>query len=107
LSPRSDGRRRAQAPPPRARHRRSRARRRGRGSARGDATTSPVRPTLVQYDVPGWGVGELWLDGKRVLASSHPVPGRTSQVTPCYLADRLRAWFAGEPDDFLDVELDL
>ena len=61
----------------------------------------------MQYDAPGWGVGELWLDGDRVLASSHPRPGRAPQVTDCYLAERLRAWFAGGRDDFLDVELDV
>ena len=61
----------------------------------------------MRYDAPGWGVGELWLDGDRVLASSHPRPGRTAHATDCHLAERLQAWFAGARDDFLDVELDL
>jgi len=61
----------------------------------------------VRYEAPGWGIGELWLDGERVLASSHPRPGPPSQGTDCQLAERLRAWFDGQPDDFLDVELDL
>jgi methylated-DNA-[protein]-cysteine S-methyltransferase len=61
----------------------------------------------VQYEAPGWGIGELWLDGERVLWSEHPRPRRSRQVTQCYLADRLRAYFAGEVDDFADVELDL
>lgn len=63
----------------------------------------------MQYDVPGWGVGELWLDGERVIWSEHPRPrpGPVPQVTDCYLAARLRDFFAGEPDDFRDVELDL
>jgi methylated-DNA-[protein]-cysteine S-methyltransferase len=74
-----------------------------------------MRPTLVQYDAPGWGVGELWLDGKRVVWSEHPRPNRPSQrragVRPGSdpgqtLAARLQAFFAGEPDDFADVELD-
>jgi methylated-DNA-[protein]-cysteine S-methyltransferase len=66
-----------------------------------------VRPTLVRYEAPGWGVGELWLDGDRVLECSHPRPGRADrQVTQCYLAERLVAWFEGAADDFLDVELD-
>jgi methylated-DNA-[protein]-cysteine S-methyltransferase len=66
-----------------------------------------VRPRLVRYEVPGWGIGELWLDGGRVLESSHPRPTRTGQVVDSDLSRRLRAWFAGERDDFLDVELDL
>ena len=61
----------------------------------------------MRYEAPGWGVGELWLDGDRVLASSHPRPGRISQIRHCGLAERLAAWFAGERDDFLDVDLDL
>src|SRR5204862_1776922 len=38
---------------------------------------------------------------------SHPRPvAGGTELTQCGLADRLVAWFAGEPDDFLDVELD-
>ncbi len=68
-----------------------------------------MRPTLVQYDAPGWGVGEIWLDGERVIWSEHPRPRRTRPVpgTGHVLARRLQAFFAGEPDDFADVELDL
>jgi methylated-DNA-[protein]-cysteine S-methyltransferase len=67
-----------------------------------------MRPKLVRYEAPGWGVGELWLDGDRVLWSEHPRPGRTGPVpgTGHALAGRLQAFFAGEPDDFADVELD-
>lgn len=61
------------------------------------------------YDAPGWGVGELWLDDGRLILSEHPRPGRggpkPTEGHP--LADRLAAFFRGEPDDFLDVELDL
>jgi len=68
-----------------------------------------VRPKLVLYKAPGWGVGELWLDGDRVLLSEHPRPGREGPArrNGHPLARRLAAFFAGEPDDFLDVELDL
>jgi len=67
-----------------------------------------VRPKLVLYKAPGWGVGELWLDGDRVLLSEHPRPGREGPARNGHpLSDRLAAFFAGEPDDFLDVELDL
>jgi methylated-DNA-[protein]-cysteine S-methyltransferase len=67
-----------------------------------------VRPTLVRYEAPGFGVGELWLAGARVLWSELPHPGvpalERGDAAP--LAARLTAFFAGEPDDFADVELD-
>jgi methylated-DNA-[protein]-cysteine S-methyltransferase len=65
--------------------------------------------TQVAYDVEGWGVGELWLDGDRVVWHELPFPRSTAQVTDCYLelVDRVRAYFAGEPDTFDDVDLDL
>jgi methylated-DNA-[protein]-cysteine S-methyltransferase len=65
--------------------------------------------TLVAYEVEDWGVGELWLDGDRVVWHELPLPGRRGQVTDCYLplVERLRAYFAGSPDPFEDVELDL
>jgi len=67
-----------------------------------------VKPTLIQYEAPGWGVGEIWLDEEgRVFHSELPRPRRTGPVpgTGHALAGRLKAWFDGEPDDFLDVEL--
>jgi methylated-DNA-[protein]-cysteine S-methyltransferase len=67
-----------------------------------------MKPTLVQYDAPGWGVGEVWLDDEgRVFYSELPRPKRTSPVsdTGDVLAGRLTAFFAGEPDDFADVPL--
>jgi methylated-DNA-[protein]-cysteine S-methyltransferase len=67
-----------------------------------------VKPTLVQYDAPGFGVGEVWLDEKgRVFYSELPRPRRTGPETvPGHvLAGRLVAWFGGAEDDFLDVPL--
>jgi methylated-DNA-[protein]-cysteine S-methyltransferase len=61
-----------------------------------------------RYEAPGWGVGELWLDGERVVwhelpvAGLPPSPGRSHPV-----AERLASYFAGQPVDFADVELDL
>lgn len=68
-----------------------------------------MRPTCVRYEAPGWGVGEIWLVGDRVVWSEHPRPHRALTVsdTGHVLAGRLRAFFAGEADDFADVELDL
>ncbi len=89
--------------------------------------------TCVHYEAEGWGVGELWTEGRRVLWHEHPRP-RAEHADPhpgwgCVpppskatlpqeserggndfapiLAARLRGFFAGEPDDFEDVELDL
>jgi methylated-DNA-[protein]-cysteine S-methyltransferase len=65
-----------------------------------------ARPRRVAYEADGWGVGELWLDGSRVLWSELPRPGpRADGDDP--LAERLRAFFRGEPVGFDDVELDL
>jgi methylated-DNA-[protein]-cysteine S-methyltransferase len=67
-----------------------------------------MKPTLVQYEAPTFGVGEVWLDDHgRVFHSELPRPKRTSPGTPPghALAGRLQAWFEGEPDDFADVPL--
>jgi methylated-DNA-[protein]-cysteine S-methyltransferase len=68
-----------------------------------------ARVTYAAYEAPGWGVGEVWLDGDRVVQAEHPRPkahaARSRGVHP--LAARMRDWFAGADDDFLDVELEL
>jgi methylated-DNA-[protein]-cysteine S-methyltransferase len=63
----------------------------------------------VAYQVEGWGVGELWLDGARVVWHELPSAKTAPLVDgrPLELVERLRAYFAGEPDTFDDVELDL
>ena len=67
-----------------------------------------VRPMLVRYPAPGFGVGELWLDEERVLVSELPRPLPWSGAPPADgIGARLAAFFAGAPDDFADVELDL
>jgi methylated-DNA-[protein]-cysteine S-methyltransferase len=74
-----------------------------------------MRPTLVQYEAAGWGVGEVWLDEEGVVFYSElprpkaklpetatgPALARRSHA----LARRLIAYFGGRPDDFADVEL--
>lgn len=88
---------------------------------------------VVRYEVEGWGVGELFLEGERLLYHEHPVlrpvresapnhpqgipeipvvkiPGGDSRVcaeSVPELARRLGDYFAGEPVGFGDVELDL
>jgi methylated-DNA-[protein]-cysteine S-methyltransferase len=70
-----------------------------------------MRPTLVQYDAPGFGIGEVWLDEEgRVFHSELPRAPRQTGVRPGSdpdggLARRLSAWFEGKADDFLDVTL--
>jgi len=73
-----------------------------------------MRPTLLQYDAPGWGVGEVWLDdGGVVIHSELPRQRRhTSGVRPgsdpgASIVYRVQGFFAGEADDFLDVPLAL
>jgi methylated-DNA-[protein]-cysteine S-methyltransferase len=68
-----------------------------------------MRPTVVRYEAPAFGVGELWLDGERVVWSELPRPSETRPGSdPGHvLAERLRAFFGGAADDFADVELDL
>ena len=63
--------------------------------------------THVSYRAEGWGVGELWLEGDRLLQHELPQAGVAERGSGHELADRFRLWFAGEADDFLDVELDL
>jgi methylated-DNA-[protein]-cysteine S-methyltransferase len=73
---------------------------------------SSVKPTLIQYDAPGFGVGEVWLDEEgRVFYAELPRPrgvrpvsdrGRT-RVKP--LVRRLQRFFAGEAVSLDDVPL--
>jgi methylated-DNA-[protein]-cysteine S-methyltransferase len=62
----------------------------------------------VRYEAPAFGVGELWLEGERVVWSELPRPSETRPGSdPGHaLAERLRAFFSGAADDFADVELD-
>jgi methylated-DNA-[protein]-cysteine S-methyltransferase len=67
-----------------------------------------IRPTFLRYSAPGFGVGELWLEGERVLWSELPRPTADEpEGAEKPLARRLEAFFAGEADAFADVELDL
>jgi methylated-DNA-[protein]-cysteine S-methyltransferase len=63
--------------------------------------------TQVRYQADGWGVGELWLEGERLLLHELPRPGLDAGEGRHELARRMAAFFGGERDDFLDVELDL
>ena len=71
-----------------------------------------VKPTFLRYAAPGFGVGELWLEGERVVWSELPRPrsgglrASSRAAARPLLGRRLEAFFAGEPDDFADVELE-
>ena len=62
----------------------------------------------MAYDVPGWGVGELYLDGERLLYHELPRAGSApDEAVDHPLGDRFRGYFRGERVAFDDVELDL
>ena len=68
----------------------------------------------MQFDAPGFGVGEVWLERGRVFHTELPRPRRTRPVSDTGdgskgrdLAGRLTAFFAGEADEFADVRLRL
>jgi methylated-DNA-[protein]-cysteine S-methyltransferase len=64
-----------------------------------------VRARRVVYQADGWGSGELWLDGDRLLW--HELPRACADGDDGHpLGGRLRAFFAGEPVSFQDIELD-
>jgi methylated-DNA-[protein]-cysteine S-methyltransferase len=60
----------------------------------------------VLYDAGSFGVGELLLEEDVLLWHDLPRHGPESAGRHP-LADRLSAYFAGEPQDFGDVQLDL
>lgn len=67
-----------------------------------------ARVTHAVYDAPGWGAGELWLADARLVEATHPRPHVLHAGAEDHpLATRLRDWFAGSRDVFLDVELEL
>jgi methylated-DNA-[protein]-cysteine S-methyltransferase len=76
-----------------------------RGHAARDCRLGAV-PSVVRYEADGWGVGELWVEGERVLWSELPRPGPPASGSHP-VAERLSAYFAGERASFDDVELEL
>lgn len=62
----------------------------------------------IRYETEGWGVGELWLDGDRVVWHELPQAGLAPAERGRHpLVERLQAYFAGEPVAFDDIELEL
>ena len=63
--------------------------------------------THVSYEAAGWGVGEVWLDGERLLHHELPRASVARRGRGNELSGRFMRYFAGAADDFLDVELEL
>ena len=61
----------------------------------------------VRYEAEGWGVGELVFADGRLVSSELPRPGDRRPEGAHPLVPRLQAYFAGEPVDFSDVEVEL
>jgi methylated-DNA-[protein]-cysteine S-methyltransferase len=73
----------------------------------GSSENARVGLTYVRYAADGWGLGELVLDGDRVLHSSLPRPRAGGAEGGHRLVARLQRYFAGESVDFADVEVEL
>ena len=61
----------------------------------------------MSYEAEGWGVGEVWLEGDRLLQHELPRAAVAGRGGRHELAERFRRYFSGGQDDFLDVPLDL
>jgi methylated-DNA-[protein]-cysteine S-methyltransferase len=65
-----------------------------------------LRVSRVTYAAPGWGLGELWLDGDVLVGHELPRP-RVKEGGEGELAARFASYFTGAVDAFDDVEVDL
>jgi methylated-DNA-[protein]-cysteine S-methyltransferase len=66
-----------------------------------------VSPRAVAYAADGWGVGELWLDGSRLVWHELPTAGRSGTSAADAHVGPFEAYFAGERVSFDDVEVDM
>lgn len=66
-----------------------------------------MAPTVIRYVAEGWGIGELWLEAEQLVWHELPRPGDGAPSGAHELAERLQAYFAGDPVAFDDVEIDL
>ena len=64
-------------------------------------------PRRLAYTSEGWGVGEVVLEGELLLWHELPRPGVLAGDESHPLTQRFVRFFAGERDDFRDVEIDL
>jgi methylated-DNA-[protein]-cysteine S-methyltransferase len=61
----------------------------------------------TRYAVPGWGVGEIWRSNGVLVEHDFRFGLEAVDFGVDPLVERFRAFLAGEPADFSDVELDL
>ena len=62
---------------------------------------------VVLYDIPKWGVGELYFRAGRLLYHELPRAGSPPDEEGWHpLAERIRAYFRGERTSFDDVEIE-
>jgi methylated-DNA-[protein]-cysteine S-methyltransferase len=62
----------------------------------------------VTYAADGWGVGELWLLGERLLEHTLPrASGTEPQALVHPFGERFRRYFGGERMSFDDVEIEI
>ena len=61
----------------------------------------------TRYAVPGWGAGEIWRSNGLLVEHEFRFGSAAPESGSDPLVRRFRAFLAGEPDDFGDVEIDL
>ena len=61
----------------------------------------------TRYAVPGWGAGEIWRANGVLVEHEFRFGQELTESGSDPLVGRFRAFLAGEPVDFGDVELDL
>ena len=62
---------------------------------------------VVEYEIAGWGLGEIWLEGGKVVNHELPSAGRLTRRGSHPVVELVCAYFAGDPVAFDDVALDL
>ena len=62
---------------------------------------------MVEYEIEGWGVGEIWLENETLIHHELPRAAARTRSASHPVVDRVRAYFAGEKVSFDDVPLDL
>jgi methylated-DNA-[protein]-cysteine S-methyltransferase len=62
---------------------------------------------VVEYEIEGWGVGEIWLENATVVNHELPRAAALRRSASHPVVERVRAYFAGETVSFDDVPLDL